>query len=59
MRKQGDNAVSIPKRRGSSPGLRLGACMRRRINPRLAPGGFHQEVVSGSPYGNRLTFTLR
>ena len=42
MRKQGDNAASIPKRPASSPGSRLGACMKNeaaRIIPRLAPGG--------------------
>ena len=41
MRKQGDNAASIPKRPASSPGSRLGACMSRQI-PRLAPGGLYE-----------------
>jgi hypothetical protein len=45
MRKQGDNAASIPKRPTSSPGLRLGACMRMAI-PRLAPGGLDLRMAT-------------
>ena len=37
--KQGENAASILKRRGFTPGSRLGALMNA-IHPRLAPGGF-------------------
>ena len=40
MRKQGDNAASIPKRATISPGSRLGASIGKAI-PRLAPGGFY------------------
>ena len=59
MRKQGDIAASIPNQPASSPGSRLGACMRKTI-PRLEPGPIKapmrkQGDIAASIYGRRKT----